>query len=331
MTEQTILLTGGVGYIGLHTVLALQAAGFRPVVVDNLQRGRKQLLDAGVTFHQVDICDTQALTDVCRLEKPAAVIHLAARLSVEESTQIPLEYYDTNVVGTVSVCRAVRDAKVPHLVFSSTCCVYGNTDGTKPVDEATPLNACSPYGASKAMAEQVITDVGPISNFTSVTLRYFNVAGADAQLRAGPYTDKPILLIDRVCQAVCGDLSHLTVNGTDYATPDGTAIRDYVHVADIADAHVQAIRYLQAGGASATFNCGYGTGISVAQIIEAAKRISGVDFTVEYGPRRAGDIAAIAANTSAIRNIMGWTPRHDDLDTLITSAINWYKAQTGRR
>ena len=178
------------------------------------------------------------------------------------------------------------------------------------------------------MAERVIKDAPQVK---SVILRYFNVAGADAQLRAGPYTQNPTLLIDRVCQVICGDVPHLTVYGTDYSTPDGTAVRDYIHVADIAGAHVAAIHYLDQGGTSAAFNCGYGRGLSVKQILDAAKRVSGLDFPVQYGPRRAGDVAMIEADTKAIRNTMGWQPQHEDLDQMIASALSWYKQKMNKQ
>lgn len=330
MNTQKILVIGGAGYIGLHMVLALQEAGYQPVVIDNLQRGRFDLLPHGVPFFNVDLTDAKALTDFCLEHKPQAVFHLAARLSVEESTKIPLAYYETNVKGTLNVCEAVKAAGIDHLIFSSTCCVYGNPDTSdKPVDETSPLSPCSPYGHSKAMGEQIIRDAATESGFSYVILRYFNVTGADAQLRAGPYTEQPVLLVDRVCQAICGDLTHLTVNGTDYPTPDGTAVRDYIHVSDIAGAHIAALKYLQKGKDSGTFNCGYGKGISVKQIIDTAKRVSGVDFPVQYGPRRSGDMAAIEADTTRIR-AMGWVPQHEDLDEMIGSALRWYKQQTGR-
>ncbi len=325
-----ILLTGGAGYIGLHTVLALQDAGYTPVIVDDLSRGRPDLVPTGVTLHNVSITDTNALTNVCLSEKPAAIVHLAALLSVEESTKIPLDYYNTNVAGTLSVCRAMDAAKIPHLVFSSTCCVYGDMPSGVQVSENTPRAPYSPYGKSKAMAEQIIEDAHAQMNLSYVILRYFNVAGADTNLRAGPYTENPTLLIDRVSQVIGGALPNLTVNGTDYPTPDGTAVRDYIHVADIAGAHVAALKYLDKGGASAAFNCGYGRGLSVKQILDTAKKVSGVDFPVVYGPRRDGDVAMIAANTSGIRDVMGWEPQHDDLDQMISSALHWYRHATGR-
>jgi UDP-glucose 4-epimerase len=328
MTEKTILVTGGAGYIGLHAILALQEAGYQPVAVDDLSRGRKDLLPAGVPLYTFDINDTEKLTALCREIKPVAIFHLAARLSVEESTQIPLSYYQTNVAGTISVCKAMVAAQVPHMVFSSTCCVYGEAGGI--VDEATPLAAYSPYGASKAMAERVIVDAAAAHGFTYATLRYFNVTGADLQMRAGPYTHTPVLLVDRIAQAVYGDLPHLTVHGTDYATADGTAIRDYIHVTDLVVAHIDALNYLVSGKESTAFNCGYGRGLSVKQMIDAAKEISKVDFPVHFGPRRAGDIAEIAANCSMIKNRTGWTPRYDTVEDMIGTVLSWYKQQTGR-
>lgn len=327
-SAKIVLVTGGAGYIGLHTVLALRDAGYRPVVVDDLSRGRRNLLPANVPLHVMDICDTQNLAELCGAIRPHAVFHLAARLSVEESTKIPLDYYKTNVDGTISVCQAMKMANVPHLVFSSTCCVYGEAGGE--VDENTPVNGYSPYGTSKAMAEKIITDVAPVNDFTFATLRYFNVTGADAQLRAGPYTQQPVLLVDRIAQAVYGDLSGLTVNGTDYNTVDGTAVRDYIHVSDIAQAHIAALRYLEQGGNSEIFNCGYGQGLSVKQMVDAAQKISQTDFSVEYGPRRAGDIASIQANCNKIKTKTGWTPQHDQIDTMIGSVLDWYGTQTGR-
>jgi UDP-glucose 4-epimerase len=327
-SSKIVLVTGGAGYIGLHTVLALREAGYRPVVVDDLSRGRRDLLPSHVPLHVIDICDTQALAELCEAIQPHAIMHLAARLSVEESTQIPLDYYKTNVDGTISVCRAASIAKVPHVIFSSTCCVYGNANGV--VTEQTPLDPYSPYGASKAMAERVIMDAARTHDFTYSILRYFNVTGADAQLRAGPYTHTPILLVDRLAQSVYSDSDGITVNGTDYDTPDGTAVRDYIHVSDIAQAHIDCMRMLEQGKPSAIFNCGYGQGLSVRQMVDAAKTISQVDFAVTYGPRRAGDIAAIEADCTLIKQKAGWTPRYDQVDTMIGSVLDWYKLQTGR-
>lgn len=327
-SSKIVLVTGGAGYIGLHTVLALREAGYRPVVVDDLSRGRRDLLPAHVPLHIMDIGDTAALAELCEAIQPHAIMHLAARLSVEESTQIPLDYYKTNVDGTISVCRAAVLAKVPHLIFSSTCCVYGNANGV--VTEQTPLDPCSPYGASKAMAERIIMDAAQTHGFTYSILRYFNVTGADAQLRAGPYTQQPVLLVDRLAQSVYGDRDGIIVNGTDYDTADGTAVRDYIHVSDIAQAHMDCMRMLEKGGHSAIFNCGYGRGLSVRQMVDAAKQTSGVDFAVQYGPRRAGDIAAIEADCSLIKNKTGWTPQHDQVETMIGSVLDWYKLQTGR-
>ena len=326
--NKTILLTGGAGYVGLHTLYALQDAGYRPVIVDNLARGRRDLVPADIDLHAIDINDTVSLTELCLAIRPQAIIHLAALLSVEESTRIPLDYYHVNVSGTVSVCRAMVAAQVPHLVFSSTCCVYGHIDGH--VDETAPLNPYSPYGVSKMMAERVIADAAQVHGFSYSMLRYFNVAGADPLLRAGPYTDQPVLLTDRICQAVHQDIPHLTVNGTDYATPDGTAVRDYVHVSDIAQAHVQVLSYLQQGGMSQIFNCGYGQGLSVQDMVLAAKRISQVDFPVHYGPRRAGDVAAIAADCSQIKALTGWQPQRDTVEDMLGDALSWY-AKAGPR
>jgi UDP-glucose 4-epimerase len=325
-SSQIVLVTGGAGYIGLHTVLALREAGYHPVVVDNLSRGRRDLLPSHVPIHVMDICDTAQLTALCQAIRPVAIMHLAALLSVEESTKIPLDYYKTNVDGTISVCRAAVAAGVPHIVFSSTCCVYGNANGV--VTEQTPVDPYSPYGASKAMAERVIQDAAYTHDFSYSILRYFNVTGADAQMRAGPYTEQPVLLVDRLAQAVYGTIDGITVNGTDYDTHDGTAIRDYIHVSDIAAAHLSCLRMLEQGGQSATFNCGYGRGLSVRDMVDATKSLSHVDFPVHYGPRRAGDIAAIEADCGLIKQKTGWSPRFDDVDVMIGSVLSWYAHST---
>lgn len=317
-----VLVTGGAGYIGSHMVWALVDAGETAVVLDDLSTGRRQSVPHGVTFIQGDVGDGELVGRIIRDSDIQAVIHFAGSIIVPESVARPLDYYHNNTVKSRALIAAAVDAGVRHFIFSSTAAVYGMPD-TMPVAEDAPLRPLSPYGTSKMMTEIMLRDASAAHDFRAVSLRYFNVAGADPLRRAGQSTQNATHLIKVACEAALNKRPFMDVYGTDYATPDGTGIRDYIHVSDLAQAHLDALNYLRAGGATDVFNCGYSRGHSVLQVIDAVKRLSGRDFAVRMMPRRAGDAPAIIAATDKIRSALGWRPRYDSLDQIIADAWAW--------
>ncbi len=322
MARTTILVTGGAGYIGSHAVLALQEAGYQPVVIDNLSTGDRRLIPAGVPFVHADVADTERVLKVLHEHEVDAVLHFAGSIVVADSVREPLDYYANNTCASRSLIEACVRAGVGRFVFSSTAAVYGAARVT-PIPEDTPTEPANPYGASKLMTEWILRDVAHAENFSYVALRYFNVAGADPAGRAGQSTPVATHLIKCACQAAVGRRPQLVINGTDYATPDGTCIRDYIHVSDLADAHVLAVDHLLSGGESAVMNCGYGRGYSVRQIAEMVERVAGRPLNLVLGPRRPGDVPELVADPSRIRAILGWRPRHDRIEAIIRSALNW--------
>lgn len=320
-----ILVTGGAGYIGSHMVLALLDAGEAVVVLDDLSTGFRWAVPEAAVFVQGDVSDSALVTQTVQQYGIDAVIHFAARIVVPDSVADPLGYYLANTVKTRALLEAVVAAGVPHFIFSSTAAVYGMV-GTEPVDEDTALNPISPYGRSKLMSEWMMRDAGAAFPLHYVALRYFNVAGADPQGRSGQSTAGATHLIKVACEAALGKRSGLHVFGTDYETPDGTCLRDYIHVSDLAAAHLDALAHLRAGGESGIFNCGYGRGYSVLEVVETVKAVSGVDFPVTYSPRRAGDPAAIVAASDRIQAQLGWAPKLDDLPTIVAHALDWERS-----
>jgi UDP-glucose 4-epimerase len=318
----TVLVTGGAGYIGSHMVLALVEAGEGVVVVDNLSTGFSGFLPEGVPLFIGDAGDENLVEGVIARHGVESIIHLAGSVVVPDSMRDPLGYYRNNTMTTRSLLNAAVKCGVGRFIFSSTSAVYGNPDQV-PVPETAPTRPLSPYGTSKLMAEIMLHDVATAHGMNYVVLRYFNVAGADPQARAGLATVSPTHLLKIAVEVATGQRAKIDVFGTDYPTPDGSCIRDFIHVSDLAQAHRAALSYLRAGGNAVTLNCGYGRGYSVLETIEAVRRISMRNFAVQYAPRRPGDVMAMVADTSRIRSTLDWTPRYNDLDSIVAHALAW--------
>ena len=318
----TVLVTGGAGYIGSHMVLALVEAGERVVVVDNLSTGFSSALPEGVLLFIGDAGDENLVEGVIASHQVDAIIHFAGSVIVPESMRDPLGYYRNNTMTTRSLLSAAVRCGVRNFIFSSTAAVYGNPDRV-PVPEDAPTRPLSPYGSSKLMTEIMLHDVAAAHDLNFVVLRYFNVAGADPQARIGLATAGATHLLKVAVEAATGQRARIEVFGTDYPTPDGSCIRDFIHVSDLAQAHRAALAYLRDGGPSVTLNCGYGRGYTVIETIEAVRRVSGRQFAVQYGQRRPGDIMTMIADTTRIRNTLDWTPQFDDLDTIAAHALAW--------
>ena len=318
----TILVTGGAGYIGSHMVHALADAGERVVVLDNLSTGFEWAVPKGVPLVLGETGDQLRVAALIAEHRVDAIIHFAASIVVPDSVRDPLGYYRNNTVNSRALLEVAVNSGVRQFIFSSTAAVYGNPEQV-PVPEDAPLAPMSPYGNSKLMTEMMLKDVGAAYDLNYVILRYFNVAGGDPALRTGQSTIGATHLIKVAVEAALGMRPKLDVYGTDYDTPDGTCVRDYIHVTDLANAHMAALTHLRGNGESATFNCGYGHGYSVLEVVDAVKRVSGSDFKVELAPRRPGDPAMIVADSARIRAQLGWTPRFDNLDTIVEHALAW--------
>jgi UDP-arabinose 4-epimerase len=325
VTGKTILVTGGAGYVGAHGCKALAAAGYRPVVYDNLVYGHERAVQWG-PLERGDLVDRARLDEVFVRYQPAAVMHFAAYAYVGESVSDPGKYYRNNVGGTLSLIEAMVDHKVDTLVFSSTCATYGEP-AEVPITEDCPQHPINPYGKSKLMVEQMLADFERAHGLRSVMLRYFNAAGASPDGEIGEEHDPETHLIPLALAAAAGKGSELTVFGQDYPTPDGTCIRDYIHVGDLADAHVKAIDYLAAGNASRAFNLGTGSGVSVREILDAIERVTGRRVPHRYGPRREGDPPVLVSDATRARDELGWQPAMSDIDTIIATAWAWAWAQ----
>ena len=318
----TVLVTGGAGYIGSHMALRLGDAGEPTVVLDNLTTGFDWAVDHRATFIQGDASDMEFVGGVLREHKISEIIHFAGSIIVPESVTDPLKYYRNNTATSRNLLEAAVKAGVERFIFSSTAAVYGMT-GLAPVEETTPLSPMSPYGRSKLMTEWMLADVAAAHPIKYGVLRYFNVAGADPKKRSGQSTPFATHLIKVASQAALGQRPKMDIFGTDYPTPDGTGVRDYIHVTDLVEAHKLLLDYLRGGGESTTINCAYGKGYSVRQVIDSVKAVSGVDFRVEEGPRRAGDPASITATGEKIRKVLGWVPQHDSLHEMVQTALDW--------
>jgi len=321
MTKGSVLVTGGAGYIGSHAVKQLREAGRSVVVLDNLSTGFPE----AVRPDELVIGDTGDQALVRRLldeHEVDTVMHFAAHTVVPESVENPLKYYGNNTCCSRSLLQCCQEAGVRHFIFSSTAAVYGVPEnGT--ADEDTPTAPINPYGASKLMTEMMLRDLAAASDVRYVALRYFNVAGSDPGGDIGQSTKKATLLIKVACEAAVGKRDHVCVFGTDYPTPDGTGVRDYIHVSDLAAAHLDALRYLEAGGESTTLNCGYGHGYSVRQVLDTVQRVNGAPLDIREEPRRAGDPPSLVANADRIRRTLGWRPKYDDLDFIVNTALRW--------
>ena len=318
----SVLVTGGAGYIGSHMALELLDAGERAVVLDNLSTGLARAVPKQAEFIEGDVGDQSLVQGLIEGRDIDAIIHFAGSVVVPDSVADPLGYYLNNTVKSRALIEIAVKCGVRHFIFSSTAAVYGMT-GDQPVAEDAPLAPMSPYGSSKRMTEIMLADTALAHDFRYVALRYFNVAGADPQGRAGQSTPRATHLIKVACETALGKRSHIQVFGTDYPTRDGTCIRDYIHVTDLTRAHLAALRHLRAGGASDVLNCGYSRGYSVLEVIDAVKRASGRSFDVRLGPRRPGDPAVVIAATERIRKLLGWVPQHDKLDAIVSQALRW--------
>jgi UDP-arabinose 4-epimerase len=323
MQQQNVLVTGGAGYIGSHACKALLRAGYTPVVYDNLSRGFQELVKFG-PFVEGDLHDSQSLRNVIAKYKPIGCIHFAAFAYVGESVANPSLYYRNNVLGSLNLLDALVATGVKKIVFSSTCATYGQPD-VDFISESTPQKPMNPYGHSKLMVEQLLKDFDMAHELKSVALRYFNACGADVDGEIGEMHDPEPHLIPRIIMAAMSQISHIDVMGTDYDTPDGTAIRDYIHVEDLADAHVAALKYLLENNPSDVFNLGTGKGHSVKEVIAAIERASNLKVPVNNVPRRAGDPAQLVADNRKAKEILGFEPKYLDIEKAVRTALRWHQ------
>ncbi len=321
MHKKGILVTGVAGYIGSHVVKQLGDMGERLVVLDNLSTGFRDAVLYG-DFIQGDTGDKALVSRILKDHQIESVLHFAAHTVVPESVSDPLKYYGNNTCQTRNLLECCRDAGVAHFIFSSTATIYGVVD-TDVLSESLPVNPINPYGTSKLMSEWMLRDLATVTPLRHVTLRYFNVAGSDPDGRIGQSTRNATLLIKVAAEVVVGKREKLLVFGTDYPTADGTGVRDYIHVSDLAAAHISALNYLRQGGDSVTLNCGYGHGYSVREVIEAVNRVNGSPIRVEEMPRRAGDPHRLVAEVSRIHELLDWKVCYDDLDFIVKTSIDW--------
>jgi len=319
----SVLVTGGAGYIGSHAVLALLDANMQVVVLDNLSTGKRAAVPQDAVFIEADLAETDRVREVIGDYRVDAVMHFAGSIVVPESMEKPLAYYRNNTVNSHALIESCIALGVPRFIFSSTAAVYGQPERIPAIEE-TPTRPINPYGTSKLMTEWMLRDAATAhTGFNYVALRYFNVAGADPAGRTGQSTPDATHLIKVGCQTALGRRDSLAVFGDDYDTADGTCVRDYIHVTDLADAHIKALEYLHTADNSLVLNCGYGHGYSVKEVIAAVERAAGHPLPWRRAPRRAGDSPALVAGTERIRKILKWSPRHDDLDFIVGTALAW--------
>ena len=316
-----LLVSGGAGYIGSHVVKALREKGETVIVFDNLSTGFAWSVE-NAELVVGDLGDRQALEALFAAHHFEAILHFAANIWVGESVRDPVKYYRNNVGNALNLFAMAKNNGVAHVIFSSTAAVYGEPDADL-LDESLPCAPINPYGASKMMAERLLQDIAKTSDMTYAILRYFNVAGADPEGRIGEATPDNSHLVKIACETAIGLREAMSINGTDYSTADGTCVRDYIHVEDLAAAHVAALDHLRRGNPSTICNCGYGHGQSVSEVIDMVKDVSGVDFEVREGPRRAGDPPMLIASNAKIRSLFGWQPRFDDLRVIVETAWRW--------
>lgn len=316
-----VLVTGGAGYIGSHVVRQLTETGRHVIVVDDLTKGyHEAVLDAELVIG--DFGDRDLIESLIAKYDVGAVMHFAALTVVPESVSAPLKYYANNTLKAHALITSCVDGKVPHFIFSSTAAVYGIPESPA-ASEETPTRPINPYGSSKLMTEWILRDTAATGALSHVTLRYFNVAGSDPAGRIGQSTPGATLLIKVACEAAVGKRDSVTVFGSDYPTPDGTGVRDYIHVEDLARAHLKALSHLENGGASATLNCGYGHGYSVREVLDAVERVADTKLDIREAPRRSGDPPTLIARADRVRELLGWSAEYDDLDTIIAHSLNW--------
>ena len=329
MTQGKILVTGGAGYIGSHVVKQLGERGERVVVLDDLSTG---FADAVIHGELVvgNTGDRDLLQELLAEHEVDTVMHFAAHTIVPESVADPLKYYRNNTCATRNLLACCQDAHIRHFIFSSTAAVYGIPAGGIAREDA-PTAPINPYGTSKLMSEWMLRDLSAASGMRHVALRYFNVAGCDPEGRIGQSTRKATLLVKVACEAAVGTRPHVSVFGTDYDTPDGTGVRDYIHVDDLAAAHLRALDYLRDGGESTTLNCGYGHGYSVREVLDMVEKVNGKPLTIYEEPRRAGDPPTLIAEANRIREVLDWTPRYDDLRTIVHTSLDWERHLAERR
>ncbi|MGB3722200.1 MAG: UDP-glucose 4-epimerase GalE [Pacificimonas sp.] len=322
-TKPNVLVTGGAGYIGSHAVLALLDAGYRVSVVDNLVTGFRWAIPDAATFHEADISDIDVVTEILKKDDIGAIMHFAGSVVVPESVENPLKYYRNNTAATRNLIEAAVSAGVPHFIFSSTAATYGIAKEV-PVREDAPQIPINPYGMSKLMSEAMLADTAAAHDMNYCALRYFNVAGADPTGRAGQATKGATHLIKVATEAATGKREKVAVFGTDYDTPDGTGVRDYIHVTDLAAAHVLALGWLQDhAGESVIMNAGYKRGFSVLEVLDAVERVSGKAIARDMQPRRAGDPGELISDNAKILATLGWRPEHADLDEIVAHALAW--------
>ena len=318
-----ILVTGGAGFIGSHMVWALLDAGEEVVVVDRLSTGFRWAVPPQARFYLGDIGKPSVLKHIFAENNIEAIVHFAGSIVVPDSIADPLGYYENNTGNTHRLLTAAVKAGIDKVIFSSTAAVYGTPETALPIREDAPLRPETPYGQSKLMSELMLKDTARAHGLNYVALRYFNVAGADVKGRTGNSAVGATHLLKVACEAALGRRKSMSVFGTDYDTPDGTGVRDYIHVNDLVDAHLRALTYLRAGGGPLVANCGYGRGYSVLDIIDAVRRATNTDFSVEYAPRRPGDAGLVVADPTLARTILDWHPRHDDLGVIVETALAW--------
>jgi UDP-glucose 4-epimerase len=318
-----ILVTGGAGYIGSHANKELTRTGYETVVLDNMSYGHPDFLKWGV-FEEVDLGDLESIRNVFRKYEIEAVMHFAAFTYVGESVEDPQKYYLNNLRNTLNLLQVMNEFEVRKLVFSSTCATYGNPQKI-PLTEDHPQNPINPYGQGKLMVEKVLKDYSSAYGLRYVSLRYFNAAGADPEGEVGERHHPETHLIPLILDAAMGKREDIKIFGTDYPTPDGTCIRDYIHVTDLADAHIKALKYLEAGGESEVFNLGNGNGFSVREVIEEARKVTGKEIKATETERRAGDPPVLVGSSEKARKILKWQPKYDDLTKIISTAWEWHK------
>jgi UDP-glucose 4-epimerase len=318
-----ILIVGGAGYIGSHINKALNKQGFKTVVFDNLSSGKKELVKWG-EFVEGDLGNIENIRDVFKRYQIEAVMHFAAFKAVGESVADPQKYYQNNVINTLNLFRVMLENKVDKFIFSSSAAVFGSPQYI-PIDEGHPQNPINPYGETKLVVEHIMRDYDKAYDFRYVSLRYFNACGADLDGDVGEWQGSSTNLVPMVLDAAIGAREDIKIFGTDYSTADGTCIRDYIHVADLAEAHVLALKYLMEGQKSAVFNLGNGKGFSVKEVVEMAKKVTGIEFKVTDAERRAGDPSELVADSRKAKEILKWEPKYFDLETIVSSAWNWHK------